>query len=101
MTEGVPHLALGSTSLPDTAPTREQHAGRAVTNGVQKLQHVKSAIVNIGSTAWLPSGYWGHVLVRVLGQIGLVESGIPDLPIASIHLMGGCSCSGINNRQIT
>ena len=34
----------------------------------------------------------GSVLVRILGQVGLVESGIPDLPIADIYLMGGCGC---------
>jgi len=43
---------------------------------------------------------FGHVLVRVFGQVGLVEGGIPDLPITGIHLVGGCGYTGVNNEQI-
>ena len=41
----------------------------------------------------------GHILVRVLGQIGLVEGGIPDLPIADIHLVGSWIYFDINDRR--
>lgn len=96
----VSHLALGRTNLSDTTPTCEQNASRIVTDGVQKLQHVKSATSNVEPTTWFTRGHQSHVLVRVLGQIGLVESGIPDLPIGSIHLVGGYRYPDINNRRV-
>ena len=52
--KGEPHLALGSPAFSYTTPTCEQHAGRAIANGVQELQHVKSKTVGVELMVRLP-----------------------------------------------
>jgi len=64
--EVVSRLNLGKATLADATPTCKQHAGRVVTNGVQKLQYIESTTADIEPRARLPWRCWGHVLVRVI-----------------------------------
>lgn len=67
---------------------------------MQKLQDVKSVTGALGWPAWFSRGSEERALIRILRQIGLVESSIPDLPVANVDLVGGCSCSDMNILQI-